>query len=213
MEREYDMYIRSALRVGMRPVACLEMIQAVPPGRRRVFGGVPRVAPVAILTQPLRGAWGGADARGRLALTFDSAQGGLRGTRRWLQYGLYIRNVLHTDGWKDRVNRRKHGESCSIWRRSDKAGVAFADPAVRLSFAIRWVCSQLPISGWMGDLASIPGPRVRGTPSASSGQARGHPQLGLEISPGPGPRQFKSWTPKIRYKTNLGMDLREENLN
>jgi hypothetical protein len=187
MEREYDMYIRSALRVGMRPVACLEMIQAVPPGRRRVFGGVPRVAPVAILTQPLRGAWGGADARGRLALTFDSAQGGLRGTRRWLQYGLYIRNVLHTDGWKDRVNRRKHGESCSIWRRSDKAGVAFADPAVRLSFAIRWVCSQLPISGWMGDLASIPGPRVRGTPSASSGQARGHPQLGLEISPGPGP--------------------------
>jgi hypothetical protein len=162
---------------------------------------------------PLRGAWGGADARGRLALTFDSAQGGLRGTRRWLQYGVYIRNVLHTDEWKDRVNRRKHGESCSIRRRGDKAGGPLADPAVRLSFAIRWVCSQLPISGWMGDLASIPGPRVRGTPSASSGQARGHPQLGLEISPGPGPRQFKSWTPKIRYKTNLGMDLREENLN
>jgi hypothetical protein len=50
---------------------------------------------------------GGADARGRLALIFDSAQGGLRGTRRWLQYGLYIRNVLHTDEWKDRVNPRR----------------------------------------------------------------------------------------------------------
>ena len=123
---------------------------------------------------------GGADARGRLALIFDSAQGGLRGTRRWLQYGVYIRNVLHTDEWKDRVNRRKHGESCSIRRRGDKAGGPLADPAVRLSFAIRWVCSQLPISGWMGDLASIPGPRVRGTPSASSGQAQG--RLGGTLS-------------------------------
>ena len=166
--------------------------------------------------RPHRGAWGGADARGRLALTFDSAQGGLRGTRRWLQYGVYIRNVLHTDEWKDRVNRRKHGESCSIRRRGDKAGGPLADPAVRLSFAIRWVCSQLPISGWMGDLASIPGPRVDpfGKLRASSGAGSGAPSAWSGDLTGTGAtRQFKSWTPKIRYKTNLGMDLREENLN
>jgi len=29
MERKYDMYIRYALRMGMRSVACLGMIQAV----------------------------------------------------------------------------------------------------------------------------------------------------------------------------------------
>jgi len=167
-----------------------------------VWGAFHGLHPWLFSPSPLRGAWGGADARGRLALTFDSAQGGLRGTRRWLQYGVYIRNVLHTDEWKDRVNRRKHGESCSIRRRGDKAGGPLADPAVRLSFAIRWVCSQLPISGWMGDLASIPGPRVDpfGKLRASSGQARGHPQLGLEISPGPGPRNSNRGHPKFAIK-------------
>ena len=146
----------------------------------------------------------------RLALTFDSAQGGLRGTRRWLQYGLYIRNVLHTDEWKDRVNRRKHGESRTNWRRGDKAGGPLADSAVRLSFAIRWVCAQFPIPGWMGDLPSIPGPQNARDPSASSGQARGHPRRGLDFSPGPGsPATRTSFSPSCESGALSRSDLAE----
>ncbi len=38
-------------------------------------------------------------------------------------------------------------ESRSSWRWGDKARVPLADPAVRLRFANRWVCAQLPIPG------------------------------------------------------------------
>jgi hypothetical protein len=112
---------------------------------------------------------------------FDNARDRLRGTWLLLYYGVYIRDALQMSGWKSRENQRKRGESRLSWRRGDNAGGPLADP------------DGTPTGG------AVPDTRMNGPsavhsrspnardPSASSGQARGHPQRGLEISPGPGP--------------------------